>query len=103
MQHCNIEAEMDQDIHERFYQTKTILLYSFCSGREHLPNIILSQGCQTNDTCKMQEMTCKLPVDILKYFMEGAGRQILKGQTYRPTNRILLYPVCEGSSCIHLC
>jgi len=40
MQHCKGEAEMDQDIHERFYQTKSVLLYSLCSGRQHLPNII---------------------------------------------------------------
>lgn len=79
----------------------------FCSTSiaqaEHLPNIILSHSCQPNDTRKKQEITCKLPVDVIKYFMEAAGRQVLKGQTYRPTNCILLYPVCEGSSCTHLC
>lgn len=104
--HCNIKAETEKDIYERFNQMKTILSLlssiSFAQA-EHLPNIILSHGCQTNDTWKKQEITCKLPVDVIKYYTEAAGRHVLKGQTYRPTNCILLYPVCEGSSCTHLC
>lgn len=59
---------------------------------EHLPTIILSPGCQTNDTCKRQEMTCKLPVDALKCFTKAAGRQIWEGQTYRPTDCYLTVP-----------
>lgn len=80
----------------------------FCSIHFALANSI----CQTSSEARaVKPMThtecrkwlCKLPVDTLKYSMEAAGKQILKGQTYRPTNCILLYPVCEGSSCIHLC
>lgn len=32
----------------------------------------LSQGYQMNNTWKMQEITSKLPTDILKYFMPAA-------------------------------